>query len=108
MVDKLLPNYEKRVEKKEKKKKDKVEDNASVNQGSGGDPPEPPSPYSSEYSCSSSHSHHSNNHQNNVARKSLSKLDVKFNFLLFNGESNAEKLNNWIKQIKSVFSYTKY
>jgi hypothetical protein len=30
----------------------------------------------------------------------LLKLDVKFEFLTYDGELNAEKLDNWIKQIQ--------
>jgi hypothetical protein len=102
MVEKLYADYEKRVAKKEKKKKVKEEDNASVNHGIGGDPPEPPSPSSSSISSSSSsHSHHSySSFHPSTSKNPLLKLDVKFNFPMFNGEANADKLNNWIRQIK--------
>jgi hypothetical protein len=94
MVEKLFADYEKRVAKKEKKKKSKAEDDVAEGQGIGGDPLEPPSPSSSSISSSSSsHSHHSNFHQN-ASKNPLLKLDVKFNFPMFNGEENADKLNN--------------
>ena len=31
---------------------------------------------------------------------SLLKLDVKFDFLVYDGELNAEKLDNWVKQVE--------
>jgi hypothetical protein len=94
MVEKLYANYEERVEKKEEKKKAKGEDNASVNHGIGGDPIEPLSPSSSlNSSSSSSHSHHSSFHPS-TSKNPLLKLDVKFNLPMFNGEDNADKLNN--------------
>jgi hypothetical protein len=84
MVEKLFADYEKRVEKKEKKKKYKGEDNALVNQENGEDPLEPPYPSSiSISSSSSSHSHHSSFHPH-ASKKPLLKLDVKFNFPMFN------------------------
>jgi hypothetical protein len=98
----LYADYEERVTKKEKKKKDKGEDNVSVNHGIGGNPLEPPSPYSSSSSSSSSHSHHSSFHPS-TSKNPLLKLDVKFNLSMFNGEADADKLNNWIRQIKVYF-----
>jgi hypothetical protein len=74
-----------------------------VNQGNGEDPPKPPSPSSSSRSSSSSshshHSHHSSFHHK-ASKKPLLKLDVKFDFPMFNGEANADKLNNWIRYIE--------
>jgi hypothetical protein len=100
---KLYADYEERVAKKENKKKAKGEDDASVNHVIGGDPPNTPSPSSSSSSSSSSsHSHHSSHsHYSNfhpsTSKKSLLKLDVKFNFPMFNGEANVDKLKNWIR-----------
>jgi hypothetical protein len=94
IVDFSFADYEKGVEKK---KKDKEKDDVVENHEIEGDPPEPPSPSSSSSSYSSSHSHHSNCHQKNDFKNTLLKLDVKFNFHMFNGETNADKLNNWIK-----------
>jgi hypothetical protein len=106
MVEKLFSYYEKRVTNKKKKKKAKEEDNSSVNHGSGGYPLEPPSTSSSSiYSSSSSHSHHSQHSHHSsfhpsTSKNPLLKLDVKFNFPMFNGEATENKLNNWIRQIK--------
>ena len=63
----------------------------------GGEEP-PPSPSTSE-SYSSSHHHHHRNSRD-ASKKHFFKLDVKFELPMFNGESNAEKLNNWIRQIE--------
>ena len=83
----------------------KDEGNTSVNQGGGGkEPLEPPSsPLASSKSSSassSSHSQHSNVPHKEPQKKPLLKLDVKFDLLMFNGEANAKKLNNWIRQIE--------
>jgi hypothetical protein len=103
MVETLYADYKKRVANKEKNKKVKEEDNDSVNHGSGGYPLEPPSPYSISISSpSSSHSHHSqpSSFHPCTSKNPLLKLDVKFNFPMFNGEATENKLNNWIRQIK--------
>jgi hypothetical protein len=106
MAEKLYVYYEERVAKQEKKKKSKGEDNASVNHVIGGDPPKTPSPSSSSISSSSSsHSHHSlhsrySRFHPSTSKNPLLKLDVKFNFPMFNGEANADKLDNWIRQIE--------
>lgn len=63
----------------------------------GGDPPPPPS--TSGSSSSSSH-HHNNRNSKDASKKPFFKLDVKFDLHMYNGESNAEKLNNWIRQIE--------
>ena len=111
-VDKLFADYEERMAKERKgsevKKEDKEvkdEGNASVNQGGGGEePPEPPSSPSasstSSSASSSSHSQHSKVPHKEPQKKPLLKLDVKFDLPMFNGEANAEKLNNWIRQIE--------
>ena len=61
-----------------------------VNQGNGGEPYEPPSPSSSEYYSFSSHSHHLNSPHQDASKMPFFKLDVKFDFLVFNGEANAK------------------
>jgi len=69
-------------------------------------PPSPPSSssYSSQLSSHSStnttltHTHH---HSSKGAGKSpLLKLDVKFKLPMYNGEVNAKKLDNWIRQLE--------
>jgi len=70
--------------------------------GKGGGPSEPSSPSST--SSSSEASEHSS-HKKNSSKKSdhnmpLLKLDVKFELPTYDGELNAEKLDNWIKKIE--------
>jgi hypothetical protein len=101
MVERMYGYYEKRMKKKGKKKEAHADDDASVNQGAGGDPPEPPySPLSSS-SSSSKHSHHSSHKAS--FKKPLLKLDVKFYLPMFNGDTNPEKLDNWIQQVEVYF-----
>jgi len=42
-------------------------------------------------------------HHRNASKKPFFKLDVKFDFPTCNGECNAEKLKNWIRQIEVYF-----
>lgn len=93
-ADKLVAEYEKTI-KVEKKQRD---DHALVNDEGGGEGP-PPSPSSSEISSSSS-SRLSNRHHRNASKNPLFKLDVKFDLHIFSGESNVEKLDNWIRQVE--------
>jgi len=74
----------------------KLEEKGSEH-GSGGEEP-PPSPSTSE-SSSSSH-HHNRRNLVDASKKPFFELDVKFGLSVFNGESNADKLNNWIRQIE--------
>lgn len=80
---------------------EKVEERNPEGQGSahgnGGEEP-PPSPSGSEGSPSS-HNHNYINSKD-ASKKPLFKLDVKFDLPMFNGESNEEKLNNWVRQIE--------
>ena len=111
-VDKLFADYEECMAKERKgsevKKEDKEvkdEGNALVNQGGGGEEPpvRPSSPSSSSTSSSassSSHSQHSKVPHKEPQKNSLLKFNVKFDLPMFNGEANAEKLNNWIRQIE--------
>jgi len=82
------------------KKKEKEDDCASINLENGEEPLEPPSPSSSESYSSSYYSHHSIRQHKNASKKFIFKLYVKFDFPMFNKESNAKKLNNWIRQIE--------
>ena len=59
-----------------------------------GEMPPPPSPPSSPSSSSSSSSS-----SKKKKKASLIKLDVKFDLKIYDGELNAEKLDNWIRQI---------
>jgi hypothetical protein len=67
-------------------------------------PPSPPPsrpPYSPPSTPSSpSTSPPSSLHKKIASKKPLLKLDVKFNLPMYNGEPNAEKLDNWIRQIE--------
>lgn len=65
--------------------------------GNGGEEP-PSSPSMSESSYSSHHHNHRNSRD--ASKKPFSKLDFKFYLPMFNCESNAEKINNWIRQIE--------
>lgn len=57
----------------------------------------PPSPPSSPSSSSSSHKTSSS--KKKKKKTSLIKLDVKFDLPIYDGELNAEKLDNWIRKI---------
>ena len=114
-VDKLFTDYEEIMEKerkgsevKKENKEVKGEGNASVNhRGGGEEPPEPPSSPSasstSSSASSSSHSRHSKVPHKEPQKKPLLKLDVKFDLPMFNGEANAQKLNNSIRQIEVYY-----
>jgi hypothetical protein len=85
--------------------------NPSMHQGGGGDktpggnggngasPPPSPPPSSSSYS-STSLKHLPNGHGKTPSQIPSLKLDIKFELPLYNGEVNAEKLDNWIRQIE--------
>lgn len=74
--------------------------------GGGSDPPEPPSPSSSSSSSSSSSPSSSTSAPKkkqpvqSESNSPLLKLDVKFELPTYNGEVDAEKLDNWIKQVE--------
>lgn len=89
-VDKMFAEYEKTL----KLEKNGPNDHGSRNHGVGGEY-HPTSPSTSEISSYSSH--RSNINQRNASKKPFFKLDVKFDLLVFSGESNAEKLDNWIR-----------
>ena len=73
----------------------KDDDHSKKGHGGNGDPPPPSSPPSSSSSSSSSvHKHRSS------GKSPFLKLDVKFELPMFNGEVNAEKLDNWIRQLE--------
>jgi hypothetical protein len=98
MVERMYRDYEKRMKKKGKKKEEHVDDDASVNQGAREDPPEPPFSPSSSSSSSFEHSHHSYHSSHKASfKKTLLKIDVKFDLPMFNGYVNPKKLYNWIQ-----------
>ena len=80
---------------------EKVEERNLEEQGSlrGNDGEEPPPSPSTSESSSSSH-HHNRRNSRDASKKPFFKLDVEFDLPMFNVESNAEKLNNWIRQIE--------
>jgi hypothetical protein len=65
-------------------------------------PPSPPSspPSSPSSSSSSSKSNAKKNVHKNKNEMPLLKLDVKFEIPIYDGEVNAEKLDNWIRQME--------
>jgi hypothetical protein len=69
--------------------------------GNGASPPPSPPPSSSSSSSSSTSLKHLPNGNGKTPSQIPSlKLDIKFEFPLYNGEVNAEKLDNWIRQIE--------
>ena len=91
-VRQLLSRLEKAEERKPKKQ--------GSAHGDGGEEP-PPSPSTSESSSSSHHHHHRNSRD--ASKKPFFKLDVKFDLPMFNGESNVENLNKWIRKIQNYY-----
>jgi hypothetical protein len=65
--------------------------------GNGASPPPSPPPSSSS---STSSKHLPNGHGKTPSQIPSLKLDIKFELPLYNGEVNAEKLDNWIRQIE--------
>jgi hypothetical protein len=65
-------------------------------------PPSPPStpPSSPSSSSSSSKSNGKKNVHKNKHEMPLLKLDVKFELPIYDGEVNAEKINNWIRKME--------
>jgi hypothetical protein len=85
--------------------------NPSMHKGGGGDKtpgenggndasPPPSPPPSSSSSSSTSSKHLPNGHGKTPSQIPSLKLDIKFELPLYNGEVNAEKLDNWIRQIE--------
>eukprot|EP00253_Pinus_taeda_P026054 PITA_26054 len=92
----MAENISQLVLRQEKEEERNLKEQGSMH-GNGGQEP-PPSPSMSE-SSSSSH-HHNNKNPRDASKKPFFKLDVKFDLPMFNGESNVENLNNWIRQIE--------
>ena len=98
LVEKLFADYQERLEKM-KTKKEKTQNNAL---GKGGDPSELYSPYYSSSSESSSTASSNPKKQPEKAKYDLPylKCDIKFDFPTYNCELNAQKLDDWIRQIE--------
>jgi hypothetical protein len=91
--------YEGRTKAKGEDTSEKVEP-VKDGGGEGGGPSQPPSPSSSFASEHSSHKKKSTKKTSHAHNLSLLKLDVKFELSIYDGKLNAEKLDNWIKQIE--------
>ena len=74
---------------------------ANGGNGGNGEPPSSPSSSSSSSSSTSS-SVHQQHKSKNTGKNPFLKLDVKFEFPMFNGEVNAENLDNWIGKWRSI------
>jgi hypothetical protein len=70
------------------------------NGGNGASPPPSPPPSSSSSSSSTNLKHLPNGHGKTPSQIPSLKLDIKFELSIYNGEVNAEKLDNWIRQIE--------
>jgi hypothetical protein len=85
-----------------KHKGDSGDKNPNGNGGNGASPP--PSPPSSSSSSSSTNSRPLSNspkgHGKTLSQIPSLKLDIKFELPIYNGEVNAEKLDNWTHQIE--------
>jgi hypothetical protein len=72
--------------------------------GNGGNgaspPPSPPSSSSSSSTSSRPHPNSPKGHGKTPSQIPSLNLDIKFEFPIYNGEVNAEKLDNWIRQIQ--------
>jgi len=95
-VDKLFVEYEKALQNEKKY----VDGRGLAHHGDDGEDPLP-SPYSSGSSASSSH--HSRRRHRQTSKKHFLKLDVNFEFPMYAGECNVEKVNNWIRQIEVYY-----
>jgi hypothetical protein len=84
----------------------RVEDEGSLvkTEGEGGGPSKPSSPSSSSSSTSGTSVHSSKNKKSKTPHHSselpLLKLDVKFELPTYDGELNAGKLDNWVRQLE--------
>ena len=70
------------------------------NGGTGESGKSPSSPSSSSSSTSTSSLVHHSHKVKNTVKNPFLKLDVKFQLPMFDGEVNAEKLDNWIRQLE--------
>jgi hypothetical protein len=91
---------EEMYEGRKKAKEEDTLENVELVKGEGGGPSETPSPSSSSASEHSSHKKKATKKSSHAHNFPLLKLDVKFKLSICDGELNAEKLDNWIKQIE--------
>ena len=82
-----------------KVKMKKLQNEKGVNDGDGDPPPSSPSSSSSSDSSKSSQSI-PKGHGKTPPQTPLLKLDIKFELPMYNEEINAEKLDNWIRQLE--------
>ena len=84
----------------------KDNDNSKKGNGGNGDPPSPSS--SSSSTSSSSTSVNQSHKTKTIVKAPLLKLDVNFELPMFNGDVNAEKLDNWIRQLEVYLRTVSY
>lgn len=108
MIEMVKVLYEERNSKLEGEISKPPKGEGSLAGGNGNGDKPPPSPPSSSSSSSQSYSPsstnttltHTHHHSSKGTGKSpILKLDVKFESLIYNGELDAEKLDNWIRQL---------
>jgi hypothetical protein len=94
-----------------KHKGDSGDKTPNGNGGNGASPPPSPPSSSSSYSSSSTNSRPLPNspkgHGKTPSQIPSLKLDIKFELPIYNGEVNAEKLDNWIRQIEVYYRIQK-
>jgi hypothetical protein len=78
---------------------DHEENTPKGNGGNGGTPP-PSLPYSSSSTISEPTPIPSKENGKTIAHTPLLKVDIKFELPMYNGEVNAERLDNWVRQIE--------
>ena len=104
IVEKMFADYQEILEKK-KMKKEKADNNAL---GKGGYPYEPSSPSSSSSQRSSAASSNpKKQHEKDKSDLPYLKLDIKFDLPTYNGEVNAEKIDDWIRKIEVYYKIHK-
>jgi hypothetical protein len=99
--------YEDREKAKEEATSEKVEPVKEEGGGNEGGPSEPSSSSSSSFEGSKHSSHKKNPSKKYDHNIPLLKFDFKFEFLTYDGELNAEKLDNWINKVEVYFRVQK-
>ena len=69
--------------------------------------PSSPPPHSPSLSHSPSRYPPTSPHNNIASKNPLLKLDVKFDLPMYNGDPNAKKIDNWIRQNEFIVMFTK-